>query len=309
MTMSNAHEYFLGKFGKEALDITKDFKIPIKIDTSPTIVEPISLHSKDKLPEIECLCLTYGRFQLLREAVSFFILQDYPNKFLTIINDAPIPLNEHNLPPNIKVMNCSKRFKTLGDKRQFAIRNAQKEIVAHWDDDDTYLPWHLYSCMKRLDKNKNILLVKPEETLIRLEGGKYSLSKGNWEASYVFYAKKALEYGGYTSKDVGPETDMMKHFEKRCQIFFFSTWPYAQYILDRSKSYTRITQVNGEAFGKISKDYGNFEFIIPSENYENWAKNLVSSRWMDYLNWMEKEISKEQFKRIFERFRIKIKGI
>jgi glycosyltransferase involved in cell wall biosynthesis len=35
-------------------------------------------------PKISCICPTRGRFETLRESISFFLLQDYPNKELII---------------------------------------------------------------------------------------------------------------------------------------------------------------------------------------------------------------------------------
>lgn len=307
--MNKINEYFLGRFGEDAVDIVKNNTYEESYKQNSTIiVEPVFCNFDKNLELIECLCLTYGRFHLLREAVAFFLLQDYPNKSMTIVNDAAVPLNTHNLPANVKIINCKKRFETVGDKRQFALKKAKAKIVAHWDD-DTYLPWHLYSCYQKINKKNKINLVKPQETLIRKDNQNYEITNGNWEASYVFLSENAIKYGGYSAKDVGQDTDLMKLFEIRDEVCFFPTFPFYQYILDRSKKYSRITETNTtEEYGKTSMDFGDFQFIIPSKNHLEWAKNLVSYRWLDYLEYMNKILNDKQKQELQKRFVTKIKG-
>jgi len=108
----------------------------------------------DKWPAVTCLCPTYGRFERLRDAVACFLLQDYPGpRRLLIFNDADQGIRlsddmEEFLGAPIMMWNHVARFATLGHKRQALLQAAQTPLVAHWDDDDLYLPWHL-SCAVR----------------------------------------------------------------------------------------------------------------------------------------------------------------
>jgi len=94
-------------------------------------------------PAVTCLCPTYGRFKRLRDAVACFLLQDYPNKRMLVLNDAPKPIigGGDGLP--VTIINAKERYPTLGHKRQALLEAASTPLVAHWDDDDLYLPDHL----------------------------------------------------------------------------------------------------------------------------------------------------------------------
>ena len=88
---------------------------------------------------ISALCITYGRHQLLEEALESFLRQDYPNKELIIINDLPEQtlIFEH---PQVKIFNFKERFPTIGDKRNKSVEMSKGDILTSWDDDGIYLP-------------------------------------------------------------------------------------------------------------------------------------------------------------------------
>jgi hypothetical protein len=65
-------------------------------------------------PLVSCLTATYGRYSFLKEAISFFQDQDYPNKEMIILNNHPVPLVVEL--PNIKVFNFP-GHRTLGECR------------------------------------------------------------------------------------------------------------------------------------------------------------------------------------------------
>jgi len=127
------------------------------------------------LPLVTALCPTYGRFQRLREALACFLAQDYPNKQLIILNDAPVHLEAPEA-SGVHVLNLPP-FPNLGAKRQALLAEAipfcnqgvihrgwetdvgfadeweeaeMPRFCAHWDDDDLYLPWHLSICVEAL---------------------------------------------------------------------------------------------------------------------------------------------------------------
>jgi len=100
---------------------------------------------------VTALCPTYGRFERLRDAVACFLLQDYPGqKSLMILNDAPVRIVPGGTPDCVSVIDHAERFPTLGHKRQALLAAADTPLVAHWDDDDLYLPWHFTMCVSAL---------------------------------------------------------------------------------------------------------------------------------------------------------------
>ena len=98
------------------------------------------------LPLISCVCPTFGRppgrQHLIEEAIQSFLLQDYPNKELIVLNDCPGQELVCNA-PEVRVVNVSERFPSLGDKRNAGVALARGDLIATWDDDDISLPWRL----------------------------------------------------------------------------------------------------------------------------------------------------------------------
>lgn len=96
----------------------------------------------EKLPLVSCVMPTYGRPEYLHESLEMFLSQDYENKELLIVNDCPGQTVVGDY-PQVRIINCKKRFPSLGEKRNFAIQEAAGNWIAIWDDDDIYLPWRL----------------------------------------------------------------------------------------------------------------------------------------------------------------------
>jgi hypothetical protein len=108
---------------------------------------------------ILCLCPTYGRPQLLANAVACFLAQDYPEekRKLLILDDAgQIESQNHG---SWQVISTPERFPSLPAKYNAMlaaegiigpIQHDRWDAVAVWDDDDIYLPWHLSAAAKAL---------------------------------------------------------------------------------------------------------------------------------------------------------------
>lgn len=108
-----------------------------------------------KLPKVSCICATRGRFASLCESVSFFILQDYPNKELIILNNHPVDIEPHPdlVKHNIKVINVGDRSGYSMNRIYNEILNYisdDSELVSIWDDDDAYFPWFLSDNINKL---------------------------------------------------------------------------------------------------------------------------------------------------------------
>lgn len=95
------------------------------------------------LPSVSCLCLTYGRFALLEEAIECFLRQDYPGDMELIVLNDHVAQSLSLLSPRVRVVNLPVRCASLGMKRNIAATYATKELVATWGDDDIHLPWRI----------------------------------------------------------------------------------------------------------------------------------------------------------------------
>jgi hypothetical protein len=144
-------------------------------------------------PKVSCICPTRGRFETLRESISFFILQDYPNKEMIIFNNHSEPLEAHPklAKHNIKVINAGDY---AGQSMQKVYADCLKhvsedsEYVAIWDDDDFYLPYHLSSGMEIISE-KNALAVRSTggywQDNLNPQGDHYTIVKNTLEASMI----------------------------------------------------------------------------------------------------------------------------
>jgi hypothetical protein len=197
----------------------------------PTTVNPSSW------PPVTCLCPTYGRFERLRDAVACFLAQDYAGwKHLLILNDAPVPvvLGAECVP--VTVVNAPARYPTLGHKRQALLEMATTPLVAHWDDDDLYLPWHLSSVVAVLQSratvraHRTVRCAKPDAAWYgkgpreswQLAGVRRSV----FEGQMVFDRARALELGGYPALDSGQAAALLDAFRRAGELHTWDPPPH-----------------------------------------------------------------------------------
>ncbi|MCB0195584.1 MAG: glycosyltransferase [Anaerolineae bacterium] len=106
-----------------------------------------------KQPQVSCICPTYGRVDLLEEAIYSFIKQDYRgSKELVILNDfeQQILAFDH---PEVRIINFPKRLRTLGEKYKAAVGLCSHDLIFVWHDDDIYLPHRLSYVVKQIYRN------------------------------------------------------------------------------------------------------------------------------------------------------------
>lgn len=118
---------------------------------------PKSAQSEVKSREpvkIACLCSTFLRPAELREAIACFERQDYPlqRRELIILDDAGQYPSQRG--PGWQLVSVSRRFRTLGEKRNASAGLVSPDVEAYavWDDDDIYLPWHLSAAARALEQ-------------------------------------------------------------------------------------------------------------------------------------------------------------
>lgn len=108
----------------------------------------------EEFPPVSAMCLTYGRPQLLEEAIESFLRQDYNGpKELVILNDRSdqMLVFDH---PEVRIINVFGRFRTVGEKRNACAALCKHDLLFVWDDDDIYLPWRLSISVCRLDATR-----------------------------------------------------------------------------------------------------------------------------------------------------------
>ena len=160
------------------------------------------------LPAVSCMCLTYGRPQLLEEAIQSFLMQTYSGDMeLIVLND----LQDQTLvcdDARVKVINVSKRFRTLGEKRNAAAALASHDLLFVWDDDDIYLPHRMEFSVQRLSINGNYFW--PSNALV-LNDGKLQGPERNIFHSGACWTRELFDrVNGYRHMGSGQDAEIEK---------------------------------------------------------------------------------------------------
>jgi hypothetical protein len=146
---------------------------------------------------ISCKCITYGRVDLLEEAIYSFLIQDYSGESeLVIINDYPLQklVFDH---PKVKIFNIDQTFDTIGDKENFALQQCSYDTIAVWDDDDIAMPNHLNNINKYFVADSDLLHWQ-KGVLFNDKKIASITSLGN---SGIVYSKKIWEKVGFHNQE------------------------------------------------------------------------------------------------------------
>ncbi len=166
----------------------------------------------DGFPPVSCICPTYGRPELLEEAIQSFLLQDYPGrKELIVLND----LDRQHLTcehPEVSVVNLPRRIRTLGEKHNAAVALASHDLLFVWDDDDIYLPHRLTFSIDRFDPRKGFF--KPGRAWF-WNDGRISGPETNLFAAGSCWSRELFErVRSYAPMGLGHDAEMEARFEE-----------------------------------------------------------------------------------------------
>ena len=148
------------------------------------------------MPEgVSCLCLTYGRPELLEEAIESFKRQQWAGpKELIVVNDHPdqeILCTDNE----IVIFNLKRRLRTLGEKRNLSVALAKYDYLLIWDDDDIHLPWRIEETMRTLPEDQ---FFKCPQIWLANSGKLEDEPRRN---DFIYH--NAAAYSRYTFKHVG----------------------------------------------------------------------------------------------------------
>ena len=165
-------------------------------------------------PRISCVMPTYGRPVYVNQAVKMFLDQDYPADRceLIILNDCQgqsFQLGDE-VAESVRVINRSRRYATLGAKRNACIERAAGDLIAVWDDDDLYLPWRLRYSVEQMRHHQTAYY--RASTFWSYWGGERLHE--NWATRAwishslgLFEKELSRQAGGYPEMDTGEDTE------------------------------------------------------------------------------------------------------
>ncbi|MFN0105505.1 MAG: glycosyltransferase [Bryobacteraceae bacterium] len=105
-------------------------------------------------PLASCIMPTANRRAFVPHAIRAFLLQDYPNRELLIVEDGEDSV-EDLIPADPRIRYMRLRGKqSVGAKRNLACQESRGEIILHWDDDDWAAPWRIRYQVERLQAER-----------------------------------------------------------------------------------------------------------------------------------------------------------
>ncbi len=154
---------------------------------------------------VSAVCLTYGRHELLEEALESWLRQDFSGHELLIYNT----YSRHTLQfdhPNVRIINTYHRPKTLGETRNMAIEECKGEYILNWDDDDLYLPQYVSWLVKHLGD----MDWARQSVRFCLNGTRIAGIAEQATNSTLFRKSLWKEVGGYPHMDSGEDKEFMR---------------------------------------------------------------------------------------------------
>src|SRR5260370_5100183 len=91
-------------------------------------------------PLVSCIMPTRNRRAFVRQAIWYFLRQDYPAKELIVLDDGDDPVADLiQKDDRVRYERLLARL-SLGAKRNRACELSRGTLIAHWDDDDWQAP-------------------------------------------------------------------------------------------------------------------------------------------------------------------------
>lgn len=223
---------------------------------------------QSQYPKITCLCPTRGRFETLKESVSFFLLQDYPNKEMVVFNNHPTDIIAHPklAKHNVRIVNAGDySSNTITEIYRDALASISEdtEYVAVWDDDDVYFPWHLSANMEQL--------LKSNKGAVRAQSGFWqhnpdvTLISNNLEASMI--ARKDLIF-------FDPLTDAKKSFH-----------PHLSWVdsVQKNNDFAHYDAVSAMFRWSYGRQTAHLQTVGPHKNNDDGAGQILKPVAVDHI--------------------------
>lgn len=177
-------------------------------------------------PPVSCICPTYGRVELLEEAIESFLRQDYPGrKELIVLNDYAGQTLELDH-PEVKIVNRAERFESVGAKYNAAVALASHDLLFVWHDDDIYLPHRLSLCVAQCEDGA--VFFKGEKAWFWNSGQVSGPEQNVFHGGSCWHRTLFDKVGGYPSGGVRYDVE----FEQRCNGAAVGPLKRASLLLD-----------------------------------------------------------------------------
>ena len=204
-------------------------------------------------PLVTCMVPTFNRPEMLQRCVRMFSNQCYSNREMVIIDDSDRPI-ETPFPTNIKYIHL-KRRRSIGYKRNLAVRLARGQLIAFWDDDDIQGPRRLSNQVGRMRETGCDLIADANHVYCH---------DGKW---YTLRDRPDIQEHLWWKRILMPSVMFKKRLTKHAR--FPNT--YASEDREFFKRVMRSTDLRIELWGG-----GRFDFVYNIHNKDNpWSMHIL----------------------------------
>lgn len=226
--------------------------------------------------KMSCVCCTYGKPKVLEESIRCFLDQknvDTRATELIVINDNPrCQFYLDSRYNNVRIINLTERFSSLGEKRNAFREYINGEYVFVWDDDDLFGLNRLSDGVTNFDPDYDIL--KPRASLFSVENSDYRLEYNVFHSSACI-KKSAYFEKPYSNLSVGEDLD----FEMRCRVKVIEVGGLVWYVYRWGNTF-HISGLAGEGQENAWKAMENYvqnlegDIEIVPQYYKNYWKDI-----------------------------------
>jgi hypothetical protein len=171
--------------------ITSKKSIAKMITSKKSIAKMIT--SKKSIVKISCILPSYNRHNFIDHCIDLLHEQkfEYPYELeLIIVDDSPkkYVINQSKY-PKIKINHIVTTKKSIGEKRNIAVKNSTGDYIVHWDDDDWYASNRISYQLKPIVDGKADITCLTDFKLYNIcEKKMYKMTKSNLKKYFAPYA-------------------------------------------------------------------------------------------------------------------------
>jgi glycosyltransferase involved in cell wall biosynthesis len=163
------------------------------------------------VPLVSCVMPTRDRRAFARQAIWYFLRQDYPSKELVVLDDGDDAIEDLTRgDERIRYVRLLGRT-TVGAKRNLGRDMARGEFVAHWDDDDWIGPARLSAQVSQLVATGADVHACGELLHYRVDAGDAWLLRARWPAApdlppgTLLYRRSVAEGRAFATANTGEQ--------------------------------------------------------------------------------------------------------
>ena len=221
------------------------------------------------LPFVTCITPTYGRFDYLCEMVWCWTTQTYPRKELIIVNDQNNLILTTSF-PGIKIFNFEERFVGLGEKRNFAIAqaNPESEYICPWDDDDLFFPEHIDFLVKIFGEDKAVERVKNLKHFVSIDNNWFNISHDTNQTYFGASLFRKQVFIDFPLKDyliMGEDADLFER--KKLNMKLEQNPLISSFVHRRGMGIPHASALINMTYDRGMQDQIAKEFIIKSNQF------------------------------------------